>query len=154
MAHPHRDLLLRAGGGKAWQHLAALREQNPRAPPIGRCGEPGELDGAGKAQPRIHRCGDKFAVGIGGRDARHALGIADHQVIAALGFERHVVAQRGGERLRVSARADDRGIGRHITGVGLDRGKPLAFKAKPEGPSPDDLAAGAQEMLEQPFHKL
>ena len=112
MTHPHRDPLLWMGRGEAGQHLAALRKEDPGAPPIGGRCKPGELDGSGKAQPRLHRRRDKLAVGIGGRDARHALGIRYHQVIAALGFERHALAERRGERLRISAGADDRGTGR------------------------------------------
>ena len=54
------------GCGEAGQHLATLREQNPGAPPIGGCREPGELDGAGKAQSRFHRRRDKLAVGMRG----------------------------------------------------------------------------------------
>ena len=99
-------------------------KQDMRAAPVGRRLEPGQLDRAGEAQPQLHRGRDEFAVGVGGRDARHRLGVADHQVIAALGFERHLVAERGGERLRPGAGADDRGVGRQLAGIGADRGQP------------------------------
>ncbi len=81
------------------EHFAALFEQDAGAPPVGRRFEAGELDGAGKAQPSLHRRRDELAVGIGGWDPRHRFGITDHQVIAALRLERHPVAEPGGERL-------------------------------------------------------
>ena len=110
MAHPHRDALFRVRGGEAGQHLPALGEENPGTPPIGGCSEAGELHGAGKAQPRIHRRGHELAVGIGGRDPRHRFGIRYHQVVAALGLERHLVAEGRDERLRIGAGAYDRGV--------------------------------------------
>ena len=91
---------------RAWVKRMRARRQS------GGAVEPGQLDRAGEAQTQLHRGRDELAVGVGGRDARHHLGVADHQVIAALGFERHLVAERGGERLRPGAGADDRGIGR------------------------------------------
>ena len=99
MAHPDRDPLFGVGGGEAGQHLAALSEQYPGAPPIGGCGETGEFDGASEAQPGVHWRRDEFAVGIGRWNARHDLGIADHQVIPALGFERDAVTECDSERL-------------------------------------------------------
>ena len=99
MTHPHRDPLLRVGGGETGQHLAPLLEENAGAPPIGGRLEASELDRAGKAQSGVHRRRDKLTVGIGSRDSRHDFRIADHQVIAALGFERHPVAECRGERL-------------------------------------------------------
>ena len=135
------------------QHAAALRQQYLRAPPIRRRVEPGQFDRAGKAQPRIHRRRDKFAVGIGGRDARHDLRVADHQVIAALGFERHPVAERRGERLRIGAGADDRPIGRLVAAVGRDCREPLSIEAKAECPRRHDLAALAPEQFDKRRHQ-
>ena len=93
MAHPNRDPFFSVVGGEARQHSAALLQQDPGPSPIGRCGKAGEFDGAGKAQPGIHRRGNELTVGVGGRDARHDLRVVDHQVIATLGFERDTVAE-------------------------------------------------------------
>ena len=86
-------------GSEARQHPAALFEQNAGAPPIGRCVKAGEFDGPGKTQPGLHRRRHKLALGVGGRDARHDFGVPDHQMIAALGFERDAIAEGGRERL-------------------------------------------------------
>ena len=141
MTHPHRDPVLRVRCGKAGQHLAPLLQQDLGTAPIGRRLQTGELDGAGKAQPGIHRGRDEFAVGIGGRNARHCFGVADHEVIAALGLERRLVAQCRGERFRIGAGADNRSIGSEVAGVGLDRGESAAIEAKTVRPRPDQLAA-------------
>ena len=119
-------------GGEAGQHLAALRQEDAGAPPVWRRGEPGQFDRAGKAQPQRHRRRDEFAVGIGGRDVRHHFRIADHQMVAALGFERHAVAERGGERLRMGAGADDRGVGGKFAGIGPDRDEAPAVETEAE----------------------
>jgi hypothetical protein len=118
---------------------------------------------ANRAELRARRCRQstarcpsvsrQAAIGIGGRDTRHALGIADHQVIAALGFERYSVAECRSERLRIRPGADDRSIGRQIAGVGLDRGKPVVFQTKSVGPRMHELAAQAQELREQAFNE-
>ena len=57
-------------------------------------------------------------------------------MVAALGFERHLVAERSGERLRIGAGADDRGICRQIAAIGLDRGRAGGRRAGTRAPAP------------------
>ncbi len=130
-----------------------MHEQDLGAAPIGRRVEPGEFDRAGKAQPGIHRRRDEFAIGISGRDARHDFRVADHQVVAALGLERHPVAERSRQRLRIGPGADHRGVGRQIAMIGCDGRQPPSIEPEPQRPRHDDLAALAAELLEQPGDK-
>ena len=112
----------RAGCGRAANRAA------PRARPARRCRQ------SAARYPSASRrtCRRRRRSGC----AASTSGIADHQVIAALGFERHLVAERGGERLRIGAGADHRGIGRQVAGIGADRGQPAAVEAEAERARP------------------
>jgi hypothetical protein len=74
-------------------------------------------------------------------------------MIAALGFERNPVAQPRGERLRPRPGADHGGVCGHLAPVGQDRTQPAALEPKSVGAGANQLAARAQDMLQQPLHQ-
>src|SRR5262245_19858842 len=100
MPHPRRDALLRIVAAQRGKHASSVVEQYVRTPPARRRIEPCKLNRASQPESQLHRRGDEFTLGVGTRNARANLRVADYEMIAALRFERDAVAQLGRQRLR------------------------------------------------------
>ena len=147
VAHPGRDALFRIALLERRKHPVHVPQEHPGALPVRRRLEAGELDRAGDADAELHRGCDELAVGVGDRQARHRLGIADHEVVAALGLERQVVAELRRERLRPDAGRDHRAVRRNDAAVGADALEAPAVELESGCTRTLDPAAVAQKAL-------
>ena len=111
---------------------------------IGRRVDAADLDGAGEAQPVLHRRCCEAVVLVADRQARPHAGIGQHHVIAALGLERHRRSELLGQAMRPGAGGDHQAIERHLAGVGEQRDRFVGIEAKAAHPAPQDRAAVAR----------
>ncbi len=113
--------LLRARFVQIAEHAAAVLHQDLGAVVIRRCLEAAELHRAGEAQAHFERRHREGMIAGIKRQARHLLRVGERHVIAALGVERDLVAEHGGELLRPGAGRDHDAVAGDAAGLGLHR---------------------------------
>jgi hypothetical protein len=94
-------------------------EQNLCPPPVRSGLDPCDLDLPGGAQAAIHRVDHHLDVRSEEAATRRNLGTLDDDVIAALGFERQPVADRGADRGRVGTGRDHGPVAGDVSGGGV-----------------------------------
>jgi len=99
MSHPYAEAIFGIVAAQGREHALCVAEEDPSAPPIGRCGEPCKLDRACEPQAQLHRRRNEFAVRVSDWNAGRHFRIADHDVVATLSLERNAISELRGQGL-------------------------------------------------------
>ena len=145
LSHP----LARPRGVEPRQQALGQPGQRPRPAPVGRRVEPGELGRTRNPQARLHGRGDEHALGLGHRMAQLDARLGEGDVIAALGLERDLDPDPGGELCRPGAGGDHQPVGRELARRGLQAHRARGLRTEAQDLGLADLAAQALEIFGQ-----
>ena len=134
MADAPSSVSVRDRSGRSGKHLPRELPQDLRAFPVRRGGEARQLHLTGEAQTLRRHHASHLAVARHDRIARLDAGVADHHVIAALGFQRHAIPGLGRQRFRIRPRRDHRLVAVDLPRIGEHRAKAAVFDTQAGDP--------------------